>query len=174
MNQSIPGLGISSAKSNISSFLDLNRMKVLVEEELSKHRNYPVPVTKYSDMIDFLNKYSASAERMVNRYYMQRGNLTQEGWVVLGKRKEDGHYSIIVADYPGELSMWSKRDSLPEDDRTRLDHFLKIGGVIHRQFVIKRIVSVLGCGVEGTESIEDEASLKINPENSMRITRRGI
>lgn len=173
MNQSpIPGLGISVAKSNITSFLDMNRMRILVEEELVKHRNYPVPVNKYADMIEFLVPYTASSEKMVNDYYLQRGNLTQEGWVVLGRRNQDPQYSIIVADYPGFLSTWSKRESMPSDDKARFENHLRIGGVIHRQFIIKRIVQVLGCGVQPTESVENENELKINPKDSMKITRR--
>jgi len=168
----LPGMGMSAARSNIKSFLDMNRMRLLVEEELSLDRNHPLNVGMYSDLIQFLTPFTASAEQLVGSHFTFRGNLSNQGEVILGRKTGDENYSIIVGDFVGPLSTWGKRSELPEPDKTKLDKYLGLAGVLHRQLIIKRICKVLGCEVEAIEQVEDPSQLKINPNESMMIKAR--
>lgn len=123
-------------------------------------------------LVEFMQPYikQDNAEYLARTHYSMRGNLTMNGWVLLGKRKEDDNFSIAVGDHPGQLTFWNQRDKLKDEDRVRWNAWLKLAGANHRRRVIQRVSRALGCTTQPMEEIKED-QLKMMPDSLIKVER---
>lgn len=168
----IPGVGISVAKTAIKLILDPIQMKKLIEAELSSEKIFKISVESAAGLVEFLKPYLSrdNAEYLAREHYKLRGNLTMNGWVALGKVKEDDNFYLAVGDHPGSLTFWNKNNQrkLTDGDLRRWNQWLNLAGANHRRRVIARVAKAIGTEVS---AMEENDNLRLLPDSLIKVER---